>query len=602
MRIGCRNNSNITTPSVLLTLWCLVCLSRAGAAEEYIWTDRSRGLTDLDIKSIAVNPRDPAGVLCTSDSTVFLSSDSGSTWKSVYRLKGKKARIRFIPDAKAPEMEIRIDTDDYDPEDLRRDGILQDDETLDEIDDSELARRLMDAGILESEPTVGQPEEQIEKSGWHHRSSRIIWHPQNPDTAFLSTNLGLHRSTDGGRTWEYLRCNLTGESQQINAAVITTSGRWIILATQAGLFRSLETDLRFSPVPGIRETRPYLDVTADPYSQDVYAAVSDNKLFVGEPSGRVARFAIPAKQSGYALISVDVMEGESIFAASPTTLYFHQSPDEWKSLASMDLMGAEIRDIHACGNIYLATSRGVYEFDISTGVGRFRNNGLPEMDIRQVTGVSGSDCRLMAATGTGVYIYHAVPIPKRGEPIGMHFERQMDRIPDLNEVTAAALAYSEMNIPRDRQWIRKCRLSPWLPEVHLAFDSNLNSSDNDRRYPSFIVLPDGEVAHDPDGWKWDETDNRDCGVELSVKWFPRFFKMRDDVWAAHDRFHHEIKRRADMIARVRRLYLEYLDADRRIHSLPDGTDKIMQYLYINRLIADLDGLTGSYFSNHMVDH
>jgi photosystem II stability/assembly factor-like uncharacterized protein len=124
------------------------------------WTLRSKGLSALDVTSVAVAP---GALWAIGNEILFKSTDRGETWK----------RIRFEPVG----LTLLIAVDPAAPENVYA-----------ELFDYSLWRS-RDGG--ESWEMIGKPQRQI---------SRLVFGPGSSSTLYAAGN-GLSKSTDGGTTW-----------------------------------------------------------------------------------------------------------------------------------------------------------------------------------------------------------------------------------------------------------------------------------------------------------------------------------------------------------------------------------------------------------------
>ena len=184
-----------------------------------------------------------------------------------------------------------------------------------------------------------------------HASNAIALDPANPNTVYVGTGLqwyfygcGLLKSTDGGSTWTTIDASVLaapwdGGSVTIDqiafAAGNTSSEGAILLATDAGVFRSTDAGSSWTNTLGTGWFYPARDVVVDPNdARVVYASVTDvyhanssqtgifKSLDGGQSWSRLAKFPVATQAVRLAMSN-----------GKPAMLYANvQSPDLSASL------------------------------------------------------------------------------------------------------------------------------------------------------------------------------------------------------------------------------------------------------------------------------
>src|SRR3989344_3962409 len=76
-------------------LFCQLFLSQAAFAQG-AWVNLSKGLDELSIEALAIDPKNPKVIFAGSERRVYKTADSGVSWKRVLGLRGSDNRVRLI--------------------------------------------------------------------------------------------------------------------------------------------------------------------------------------------------------------------------------------------------------------------------------------------------------------------------------------------------------------------------------------------------------------------------------------------------------------------------------------------------------------------------
>jgi hypothetical protein len=151
--------------------------------------------------------------------------------------------------------------------------------------------------------------------------------------------------------------------------------------------------------------------------------------------------------------------------------------------------------------------------------------------------------------------------------------------PGIEEVQQAAIRYAEVEPEKIACWRRNAVIRTLLPELSLDYDKTIYGSVSSTTGKSVF-------ATGPYDWgfslKWDLAD---------IIWNPSQTSI--DV-----RSRLMVKLRNEILAEVNRLYFERrrLQIELFREPSPDSDKKLKKELHIAELTAQIDGLTGGYFS------
>ncbi len=569
-------------------------------AQDLTWIDQSLGLMDLDIQTIRPCPADPQLMLAASSRSIYLSTNHGYSWELVFRISGASRNMITEEEKETAyrDREFDFSRDDYPEEDLRRDEVLKDDESLDELSDSELMERLIDQGLLEEAhfENIDDRHEAIsqfmEEGSPKSDSHQLRWDPLDNQTAFLATDIGLFRTSDGGRTWKTVGRNLTEDSKRILGIVVLNENHTVIIATGRGLRYSLDLGETFQPIDGIPTNQVYTDIEIVSGTVERIVAISGRDVYVGNLRQGFLTDHV-SSGSGEDPISVAAYD-DWIFASSPTKVFYRNTVlDGWNSIPVLELGGSEIRDISVDDTIlYAATSRGVFQWDFMDMSGRYINENLLEHDVRQLALGSFSFPDLWIATRTGIFVLTSVgagQIPSR------MLQKDRSILPPYSDILAAALKNAELDLEYERKMIVGARKSSWLPEFVTSFQFR---SKEDTRFSRnhTISISEGSVVRGPDNQSWSDIESEVFHLRFQLTWRPSLMRQNAESLKAYNLLGQNVKRRKDVMNSVNTLYDQYVSGYRQYVSIPSGKERILKKLELEKIKAQIDALTGFYLS------
>ncbi len=572
-------------------VWFLICTHSISGSDDFSWFDRSNGLWDLSIQVVAVSPHDTRLLLCASDSFIYQSTDGGVTWNSVFRIPGRK-RVLPVRENKRGD-DPGFSRKDYDEDDLFREGVLEEGESLDDLDDDDLMDRLKDHGLYTpSEPKDRDSELSTVKSGWMNKTFDLIWDVDHPDYAYIATSRGLYRTDNSGQSWRLAANQLSSKARTIRSLAFTDPDHKLILATDSGLYVSENRGDTVYPVQGMPGNSAYTAVSAFPDAMSSFVATDGTFIYQGNASGHVNRVSAPLVNRSD--VVVGVMEGPSfgLCLVSTKNVFYSRDLTQWEYLGTQVLGGAEIRDFTRIGTtLYLATNRGVFRWYFESDTGGFINTGLMELDVRMVRSTDGDSGQLWAATGTGIFLFS-----NRYKESGRVVSELPVNFPPFSEVLATATDYAQLKIAEDELRIRKIRRAPWYPEISLDMSMDTDA-DTDYYRSRTISLSSQNIYIGPDDMTWKEDKDEDYSVQLMLKWSPTISPLLNLM--ARKQLRREVKRRHELIITVRTLYFNYIIGLQEFKHMAEGRRKITKSLELHQIEAQIDALTGFYFSGRI---
>ncbi|MCD4653301.1 hypothetical protein K8T06_05145 [bacterium] len=558
------------------------------------WQDKSLGMLDLNLKSVAV---DSSGVriLAASDETLYLSVDNGNSWNIVFNLNSRVLKSDdpepSYPVTKKTE-EHEFDRSDYDSDDLQRDGILEEDEDLDDIDDDDLRKRLEDAGLLEEERDI-VVEEQVELRQEDLLIAggiiQVVWDPVNVDIAYFGTDQGVYVSRDSGLSWSIVDISSLNRGLKVKAIAVLPPDGDLVVVSDEGLFLSIDNAQSFNSVGSTEKYSGLVDIESD---------LSGKKMLITADSSGVYVFSRDLKHlfkvaSGVVGIdsiqSVAIYDDENIYAASRDHLYFLNETGGWSLIPGISFAGTEIRDIAVSSRwLVAATSRGVFVWNRSSNKGRFFNNGLTEHSIWDIGFNPKNPEQIWIATASGIYVLEKSTGLKRGQksivglPMGF---------PSLASLIQSAVIFAEVDIKRESAQIHRTRNRGFFPWISIILD---NSDKNVDGYAMSDVIAScsGRFYIGPMDEIYGSDDKKTLDFSLSMRWEPNLSIFDNDELKVRERFGKEINRRNKIINHINLIYDALANEYLRKNTSYNMQKLITTELKIQQFQAELDALTG----------
>jgi photosystem II stability/assembly factor-like uncharacterized protein len=257
--------------------------------------------------------------------------------------------------------------------------------------------------------------------------------PDNPDTVFVSSDVAVYKSLNGGRTWdEILSFRATGNN--INTIFMPVhNSHMLYLGTDDGLLRWRDSEAGWERVfSGVgSEENSVLSIAVSPEDPGRIVIGTEAGLFVSEDNGENwAKGRNLPSDTAIAFIAIDSSNPYTIYAAADKGLYKSlNGGNGWKRILdtgtaddhllstveeTQDDLEIEVeRPIRSIAIdpsdseiIYAATSEGLRISRDGGGIWKGAGSlGLGSLDIRHILPDGDKGNHIYAATGRGVFRY-----------------------------------------------------------------------------------------------------------------------------------------------------------------------------------------------------
>ncbi len=500
------------------------------------WVSLSQGLPEAEVSFLTVSPKDPNALYAASSKRVYRYLGDGQDWKQVLSVRGSETQIHCLLSDSLSSDTLYVATDK---------GV----------------QRSVDSG---------------KKWTWIYRgvggkAGAVFFIGEDPqDTAslWLGTGQGLvHAAKEGQKA---VKISSFPDTAVYSVWAPEKQGSFLLASSAEGIFKSVDSGKHWEKVLSERKA-PEADGGADALSQ----------------------FQIEEIPSGPAFSGLVHVPAQNKYLTASSSGVFESGPDaaSWKKV-SADLPSQDIRYLAASSEtFYAATPRGVFQWEAASGLFKDLSEGLPSEDVHALFyhAFSGD---LYAATSRGVYRFPKPELkfsvePSGGMPILQNVLDRFNREPTVIEIQQAAVRYAEVYPEKIEAWRRAAMRKALLPTVSLTGDQGMDHNvDIDRGgtgdADKFIVGPS-------------ET-NKDWHMALS--WNLGDLIWNDDQTTIDTRSKLMVELRGDILNEVTHLYFERrrLQVEAILHPAKELPLQIERDLKLQEFTADIDALTGGFLS------
>jgi len=436
---------------------------------------------------------------------------------------------------------------------------------------------------------------------------RLLFDPQDKNTLYAATAAGLFRSNNQGRNWARIFHGRNYSEGECSAIGVLPAA--IYLGTKGGLFISKDKGRSWRKQSGLLGSADIRDIAYATKEGCVYIAYSQGVYKIDLAATEQKRVFVRPGRNGDGAAE-EVPEGE-----------------KEESREKINHLGVNQNN----GEIYLATSRGVYKSSDRgqswQGVSEY---GLLSRQIKFI--LVGGDSRLYAVSESGVFLYarerwqelsfnlaageiYALSLDsknnlyaaaqkglfkggvknassyKGGDSSAVYYQNE----PGINEVQQAAVKYAEVEPEKILRWRKQAAKRAMLPRVTLSADQDRDRTINSSVWGTYgNTSGTGKYFIGPD----DVTRYKNNSWGISLCW-----ELGDLIWSQDQtsidvRSRLMVELRNDILDEVTKLYFERLRVRIELDSLAleDFRKKQEKELKVQELTASLDAMTGGYFS------
>jgi len=525
----------------IVFLFCQLLLSHAALAQG-TWVNLSKGLDELGIEALAIDPKDPKVIFAGSERRVYKTTDSGVSWKRVLGLRGSDNRVRLLYVDASDSKNVYVCTER---------GVYR-------SQNGGKTWSLFFRGAGDEEKTVFCVQPDI----------------QNPMNLYIGSSRGLFiaDSKKGGVQ------KIAGlpEASVYSILQIPEKQSLIFITTARGIYKNAGDKNHWERVFVVSEesTENNGGTTLEQFDVEEFSppAAFSNLIFLGN------------HDKFYAATSKGIFQG---------------SPDasSWEPLKGQTLPNQKINFIEKSSKtFYAATDRGIFQWDPDSFSFQEIYQGLDSKEIQTLSYSPGGDY-LLAGTKKGIfklsYPELTLVAPENKEKLPSSADELLARFkqePSIGEIQKAAIRYAEVHPGKIEEWRKAASKKAFLPtlSVNTGVDTNQNV-DLDRggtNDPDQFIIGPPEKSFD---WS------------VGVSWNLGELIWNDDQTSIDTRSRLMVQLRDDVLNEVTHLYYERrrLQVEMAMAPMRDLPIQIEKEIRLEELTANIDGLTGGYLSNRL---
>jgi len=370
---------------------------------------------------------------------------------------------------------------------------------------------------------------------------------------YLGTRGGLFVSSDGAATW-HKDVGVVGNE---SVKWITFLNRLVFIATNRGVYKNLDGGWKRIFVTESEET----DYDSDETDEATSAIRPVNSILVGE---------------------------RSIYLATDSGIFI--SEDEggtWKEFSSDSLLSEKVKRLAIGDALYAATDRGVFIFDDKDKNWNALYKGMDADKAKSLT--IDEKGKVWVATNKGLYRSSeelSLDSLRKANSEENQVLRLFENEPGIREVQEIAVKYAEVHPDKINDWRKRAEKKALLPNLSVGLD----------RYVT-------------DYYHWDAGQNPDVmqkgddvvSWDVTMTWNLGELIWNDDQTSIDTRSRLMVQLRDDILDEITRTYFERRRLQIEGYLSPPGDLKLKleKGLRVQELTADLDALTGGYFSKRI---
>ncbi len=419
---------------------------------------------------------------------------------------------------------------------------------------------------------------------------------------FVCTKNGVFTSSDGKTAWKRIFKGIGSKENNVSHIAFSKDNR-LYLAIGAGLFISSANGLGWSrdDIGGAG-----LDLKWVEFLNDEIFVAAEKGVYKNSGEGWKRTFVTAREDAEYDTEAADeslvaikpvnsiAIAGDNVFLATDSGIFISEDKgDTWQAFVSAGLMSLRIKRVLFKDTLYAITDKGVFIFSDADKLWHSLYKG---MATRQVNSIAlDSNGNAWVATRKGLYRSSqnilTSPAPASGfnpdagagiRSILGSFKNE----PDISDVQEAAIKYAEVHPDKIKKWRESANKKALLPNISIGADRYLT-----------------------DYWHWDSGTNPDTfqkgkdavSWDVTMSWDMGELIWNSDQTSIDTRSKLMVELRDDIMNEVTRTYFERrrLQIDLLAFPPKDLKAGLEKELRLQELTADIDALTGSYFSAHI---
>jgi len=411
---------------------------------------------------------------------------------------------------------------------------------------------------------------------------------------FVCTEKGVFKSPNGKSGWKRMFKGVGIEENNALHINIFQGGE-IYLGTKGGLFFSSDNGATWKKDSGEAGN---ISITWIAFREEDIFLASDRGLYKSSDSGWRRVFVTSREESDFDSSQTDestsavkpvnsmIVNNETLYLATDSGIFISEDKGyNWKRFSSEGLLSQRVKRLLFKDNFYAATDEGVFVFGDKDKMWRALYTGMTADKIESMS--ADKEGVIWVATDKGLYksgmksrsLSTLTRVSLEEENVLELFDYE----PSITDVQNAAIEYAEVHPDKIKEWRGAAGKKALLPSVSVGLDR-------------YVV----------DYYHWDAGQNPDefqkgddiIAWDVTVTWKLDELIWNDDQTSIDTRSRLMVQLRDDILDEVTRTYFERrrLQIEMHLSSPSDVKERIEKELRMQELTADLDALTGGYFS------
>jgi len=415
---------------------------------------------------------------------------------------------------------------------------------------------------------------------------------------FVCTKDGVFTSNDGKAGWKKIFKGV-GEKENNVTHIAFSKDKRIYLATDAGLFISGDNGIIWAKdnIGGAGFNLKWIE-----FLDDTIFVVTEKGVYKNSGAGWKRTFVTSRGDAEYDADITDeslkavkpvnsmIINKDIVFLATDSGIFISGDKGEtWKSFINTGLMSLRIKRILVGDALYAITDKGIFIFSDKDKLWQNLYKGMATKEASSMA--IDSDGDIWVVTKKGLYERRQNTITKfvldgnlenQKKDILKKFEDE----PAISDIQEAAIKYAEVHPDKIKEWRSAAEKKALLPNVSVGLD----------RYIT-------------DYWHWDSGTNPDTlqkGKDAVIWDISMSWDLGDLIWSSDQtsidtRSKLMVELRDDIMNEVTRTYFERRRLQIDLFASPPKDLKLSleKELRLQELTADIDALTGNYFSGHL---
>ncbi|MGB4521248.1 MAG: hypothetical protein WBI28_04890 [Candidatus Omnitrophota bacterium] len=461
------------------------------------------------------------------------------------------------------------------------------------------------AGIFKSEDGGGSWRSIFSAKGTNRGVNFLLFASDDKNSLYAATGNGLYFSSNRGRNWNRIfKGKNSFENECTGLAVLPYV---IYLGTKSGLFLSKDNGRSWHKESGLLGNNQILNIFSNLREPDyIYIASLDGvfktsdagksweRIFIAHPVENtdennevIEDHDEPGRFSGIKYVTIDPNNLNCLYVATSKGVYISQNKGRsWDLLTDYGLLSKEIKFllISLKSTIYAVTKSAIFEYTNERW--HELSLGLTAEDISSLA--KDSHGNLYAAASNGLFKANFKDTPDTNKNSILEFYYKDE--PKISEVQNTAIKYAEVEPEKIIKWRKQAARKALLPQVSIGIDRNSTGLWH-WEGGSTTKTDDDILRRGRDSIDWD----------LTLSWDLSELIWNNDQTSIDVRSRLTVQLRDDVLDEVTKLYFERIRVKMELDnlSIEDRKKRFEKELKLQELTAQLDGLTGGYFSKHI---